>query len=136
MKNEIKYLMDKLIEKFGGLFKRENQRTYWETPKGDKHHINTVFLRRMAAQPEPVAKETPNVVEQPKQEENQVNGSREPQPESRRSEEVTETIEKVEEKGTSVETPKKKKKSRKKETKSEVENAPQQGQEDEIKEQE
>ena len=136
MKNEIKFLMDKLIEKFGGLFKRENQRTYWETPQGEKHHVNTVFLRRMTSQPTPVVKEQLNVVEQPKQKEVSVNGITEPQPESRRSEEVPETIEKVEEKGTSVETPKKKKKSRKKETKSEVENAPQQGQEDEVKDQE
>lgn len=74
MKNEIKFLMDKLIEKFGGLFKRENQRTYWETPQGEKHHVNTVFLRRMTSQPTPVVKEQLNVVEQPKQKEVSVNG--------------------------------------------------------------
>jgi len=134
MNIQIKNLMNSVIEKFGGMFKREGQRTFWESPTGDKFHASTVFLRRMAMK-EVEQKEPTINVQQPKQEEVSVNGITEPQPESRRSEEVPETIEKVEEKGTSVETPKKKKKSRKKETKSEVENAPQQGQEDEIKDQ-
>jgi len=135
MNIQIKNLMNSVIEKFGGIFKREGQRTFWESPTGDKFHASTVFLRRMAMK-EVEQKEPTINVQQPKQEEVSVNGITEPQPESRRSEEVPETIEKVEEKGTSVETPKKKKKSRKKETKSEVENAPQQGQENEVKEQE
>ena len=135
MNIQIKNLMNSVIEKFGGIFKREGQRTFWESPTGDKFHASTVFLRRMAMK-EVEQKEQTLDVQQPKQEEVSVNGITEPQPESRRSEEVPETIEKVEEKGTSVETPKKKKKSRKKETKSEVENAPQQGQEDEVKDQE
>ena len=135
MNIQIKNLMNSVIEKFGGMFKREGQRTFWESPTGDKFHASTVFLRRMAMK-EVEQKEPTINVQQPKQEEVSVNGITEPQPESRRSEEVPETIEKVEEKGTSVETPKKKKKSRKKETKSEVENAPQQGQENEVKEQE
>jgi hypothetical protein len=134
MNNEIKNLMNKLLEKFGGLFKRENQRTYWETPTGEKHHVNTVFLRRMAFKPALVKEEVQNV-EQPKQEESLVNGNGELQ-QSRGSEEVAETIEKVEEKGTPSETPKKKKKSRKKETKPQVENEEKQGQEEPLKEQE
>jgi hypothetical protein len=134
MNNEIKKLMNKLLEKFGGLFKRENQRTYWETPAGEKHHVNTVFLRRMATKPVSVKEEIQNV-EQPKQEESPVNGINQLQ-QSRGSEEVPETIEKVEEKGTPSETPKKKKKSRKKETKPQVENEEKQGQEEPLKEQE
>jgi hypothetical protein len=134
MNNEIKNLMNKLLEKFGGLFKRENQRTYWETPTGEKHHVNTVFLRRMASKPTE-SKEVLQNVEQPKQEESPVNGINQLQ-QSRGSEEVSQTIEKVEEKGTPVETPKKKKKSRKKETKSQVENEEKQGQEEPLKEQE
>jgi hypothetical protein len=134
MNNEIKRLMNILLEKFGGIFKRENQRTYWETPTGEKHHVSTVFLRRMASKSAPV-KEVVQNVEQPKQEESLVNGNGELQ-QSRGSEEVPETIEKVEEEGTPSETPKKKKKSRKKETKSEVENEEKQGQEEPLKEQE
>lgn len=135
MNIQIKNLMNSVIEKFGGIFKREGQRTFWESPTGDKFHASTVFLRRMSMK-EVEQKEQVIDVQQSKQEKVSVNGIPESQPEPRRSEEVTETIEKVEEEGTSVETPKKKKKSRKKETKSQVENAPQQGQEDEVKEQE
>jgi hypothetical protein len=134
MNNEIKRLMNILLEKFGGVFKRENQRTYWETPSGEKYHVSTVFLRRMASKPTPV-KEVVQNVEQPKQEESLVNGNGELQ-QSRGSEEVAETIEKVEEERTPSETPKKKKKSRKKETKPEVENEEKQGQEEPLKEQE
>lgn len=136
MNIQIKNLMNSVIQKFGGIFKREGQRTFWESPTGDKFHASTVFLRRMAMKEAEQQNEPVVDAQQPKQEEVSVNGIGEPQPESGRSEEAPETIEKVEEEGTPIETPKKKKKSRKKETKSEVENAPQQGQKDEIKEQE
>lgn len=107
MNIEIKNLMNKLLEKFGGLFKRENQRTYWESPMGEKHHVNTVFLRRMATKPVSVKEEIQNV-EQPKQEESPVNGINQLQ-QSRGSEEVPETIEKVEEKELLAKLPKRKK---------------------------
>ena len=51
MNKEIKFLMDKLIEKHGGSFKKINQRTFWEAPTGDHYHVTTVFLRRMAVKP-------------------------------------------------------------------------------------
>ena len=41
MSIEIKKLMNTLLEKFGGMFKRENQRTYWVSPKEEKYHANT-----------------------------------------------------------------------------------------------
>jgi len=134
MNNEIKRLMNILLEKFGGTFKRINQRTYWESTAGEKYHVSTVFLRRMASKPAPI-KEVVQNVKQPKQEESLVNGNGELQ-QSRGSEEIPETIEKVEEKRTPVETSKKKKKSRKKETKPQVENEEKQGQEEPLKEQE
>lgn len=133
MNLQIKNLMDTVIKKFGGIFTREKQRTFWQSPTGDKFHASTVFLRRMALKE--VSQQEQVIDVQSIQKEVSVNGITESQPESKRSEETTETIEKVEEEGTSVEITKKKKKSRKKETKFEVENATQQWQKDSIKEQ-
>ena len=127
MSIEIKKLMNILIEKFGGVFTRENQRTYWVSPTQEKFHASTVFLRRMAGKPTPV-KENKNVEER----ESVVNGFELQQ--SRGSEEVTETVEKVEEERVVIETPKKKKKSSKKKTESKVENEEKQGQENSLKE--
>lgn len=131
MNREIKKLMDIVLAKFGGVYSRDNLRNYWTSPSGERFHLNTVFLRRMAAKPAPV-KEVVDVV-QPKQE-IPVNGIPEPRPERpepkpRVSEKVAETPAKVEEKRISSEAPKKKKTDRKKETKPKVVNEPQQGQE-------
>jgi len=132
MSYQLKNLMDRLIQKFGGIIKRINHRTMWESPEGKAYHVNTVFLKRMTAAPVPTKEK--NDVQQ--KQEVTVNGG---EPESRqsepRSEEVTETVAKVEEEGTPIQAPKKKKKDRPKKTKSKVEDAPQQGQET-IKEQE
>lgn len=131
MSYEFKFLIDKLIEKFGGIIKRINRRTFWNSPDGKLYHVNTVFLRRMATASKP---EETKQNDQPKQEV-AVNGraveSRQPEP---RSKEVEETVAKVEEERVVSETPKKKKKDRPKKTKPKVEDAPQQGQE-EVKDQ-
>lgn len=134
MNKEIKNLMNILLEKFGGEFVRENQRTYWVSPKKEKYHVTTVFLRRMATTAKP--KEQPNnEVQQPQEQEVPVNGGLQPQPEQR-PEEVTETIAKSEEEGVVAEAPKKKKKDRKKKTESKVETETGQGQEKQVEEQE
>jgi len=128
MSREIKFLMNKIIEKFGGSYVRENQRTYWVSPKNEKYHVNTVFLRRMASKPK---EQVNNEIQQ---QEVLVNGAVESRSEPR-SEEVAEIIAKVEEERIVGETPKKKKKDRKKKTESKVENETQQGQEIQIEEQ-
>jgi len=129
MSREIKFLMNKIIEKFGGSYVRENQRTYWVSPKNEKYHVNTVFLRRMASKQK---EQVNNEIQQ--QQEVLVNGAVESRSEPR-SEEVAEIIAKVEEERIVGETPKKKKKDRKKKTESKVENETQQGQEIQIEEQ-
>jgi len=118
MNNEIKVLMNKLIEKFGGSFKRINNRTFWETPEGEHYHVTTVFLRRMAAKPAPKKE----IHEPISSQEVLVNGRTESVEPERRSEEVAQITEKIEEEGIPSETPKKKKKDRKKKTKPKVEN--------------
>lgn len=125
MNKEIKFLMDKLIEKHGGSFKKINQRTFWEAPTGDHYHVTTVFLRRMAVKPPTKeANAIDSIQEVP------VNGGTKSIQPERGSQEVKEIPAKIEEERTSSEAPKKEKKDRKKKPITQVENETKQGEEE------
>jgi outer membrane biosynthesis protein TonB len=132
--NNIKFLMNKLIEKHGGEIIRINQRTYWVSQKGDKYHLSTVFLKRMVSLPptiQPQQQESVDVNIQPTKE-IILDEPPELQSEPKTPETTPEAEKKTEEEGIPAETPKKKKKSGKKNPKPKMETETEQSQKDTI----
>lgn len=104
MNFKTKMMLDKMIEFYGGEYKRINNRLFWEAPNNQTYHVSSTFLKRMVLN----------------YKENQQNGTFSPAPESR-PEEVTEIREEAEKKEEATETSTKKKKDRPKKTKPQME---------------
>jgi hypothetical protein len=124
MINKNKKLLNNLIEKHGGSIERVNNRLFWKSPKDEFFHLSTVFLRRMLLKPATKEVHDNSIQEVP------VNGGIESVEPERRSEEVAQIAEKIEEERIVSETPKKKKKNRKKKPIVKVENETKQGEEE------